>query len=266
MASTGEVAAQVRAACAKGGQARTALEQAEDLAQEAHGILARALEGARHLGADGEQVLAAFTRVVDACKGHYWPLLNEAVKAAESYAARLAAEGMPDPASTAQRPAQSPAQPSRRSSARQAESDDPLVIPNERIEALRQELPPPVVRGSGQKTHGRWIGPDGTVRDIVSGEDSRTDLVNAQLVAKGWEDGTTRDSDIEMKLAAHMVENEVRHATVIINNAPCKGRLSCDTLVPILLPKGATLTVHGVTPTGIRTRIRYTGGAEPWWL
>ncbi|WP_447009069.1 hypothetical protein ACRAKJ_19580 [Saccharothrix sp. DSM 118769] len=87
------MAVQVRAACTKGGQARTALEQAEDLAQEAHDILSRTLEGARHLGADGEQVLAAFTQVVDACKGHYWPLLNEAVKAAESYAASLTAGG-----------------------------------------------------------------------------------------------------------------------------------------------------------------------------
>ncbi|MGM1058930.1 hypothetical protein [Saccharothrix sp. Mg75] len=35
--------------------------------------------------------------------------------------------------------------------------------------------------------------------------------------------------------------------------------------MPILLPDGATLTVYGINTKGMRTRTRYTGGAQPWW-
>lgn len=106
--------------------------------------------------------------------------------------------------------------------------------PADRVERLRESLPPPVVRGTGQQTRGRWIAPNGRDYPIGSGVDSRSELVNEQL-------------------------------TVVINNTPRKGEYNCDTLVPILLPEGCTLTVYGITPRGTRTRVRYTGGAEPWW-
>ncbi|MFD7656979.1 DddA-like double-stranded DNA deaminase toxin [Actinosynnema sp. NPDC059797] len=228
MASTRDVAAQVRAACKKGTRAWTALEQAEDLAGDAHDMLARALEGARHLESDGEQVLAKFQRVMDACKGYLWPLLNEAVKAAENYADRLATEGTSAPTPTAQRPTQPPrTQPPQRPPTRRAEPDDPPVIPPERIEALRRELPPPVVPRTGQKTHGRWIGSDGTVQQIMSGRDARADLADQQLAAKGMPGQTVRSGDVEMKLAADMAVNGIRHVTVVINHVPCKGRWNC---------------------------------------
>ncbi|WP_433271781.1 DddA-like double-stranded DNA deaminase toxin [Actinosynnema sp. CS-041913] len=262
MAAIGDVGAGVRAACTKGMQARAALEQAEDLAQAAHDMLARALEGARHLESDGAQVLAAFTGVVDACKGYLWPLLNEAVKETERYADRLAAEQAP----TGQRPAGLPAQPQQQPPARQVEPYDPPVIPPERIEQLRRELPPPVVPNTGQKTHGQWIAPDGTVRAVRSGFDQDSALVQNQLARMGMPGGSGRSGDVEQKLAAHMVANGIGHATLIINHRPCRGRDdSCDTLVPILLPEGSTLTVHGQTANGTRTRTRYTGGVEPWW-
>jgi hypothetical protein len=50
----------------------------------------------------------------------------------------------------------------------------PTAPSSVRIDALRAQLPSPVVPGSGQKTHGRWIGPDGTDRPIVSGRDAET--------------------------------------------------------------------------------------------
>jgi hypothetical protein len=78
--------------------------------------------------------------------------------------------------------------------------------------------------------------------------------------------GSGRSGDVEQKLAAYMVANGIGHATLIINHRPCRGRDdSCDTLVPILLPEGATLTVYGQTANGTRTRTRYTGGVQPWW-
>ncbi|WP_433262547.1 DddA-like double-stranded DNA deaminase toxin [Actinosynnema sp. CS-041913] len=226
MASVGDVAAGVRAACEKGGQARTALEQAEDLAQEAHAMLARALEGAHHLEADAAQVLAAFTGMVDACKGYLWPLLNEAVKGAESYADRLAAESTPAPAPTSQRPAQPPQQPPtaqpQQPPARQSEAADPPTMPRERVEAIRRTLPPPVVTGSGQKTVGQWINSaDGTAEPVTSGFDQRSALVQSQLARMGLSAGTRRSGDVEMKVAAYMVANGIRHAEVVVNNTPC---------------------------------------------
>jgi len=145
------------------------------------------------------------------------------------------------------------------------EPDDPPKIPRDRIEALRDELPPPVQPGKGQKTHGRWIGPDGRARSIVSGRDEDAALVDRELQARGMPGKAARTSDVEMKLAARMARHGIKHATVIINNYPCKGDFGCDTLVPVLLPEGCTLTVHGVYPSGTRYYKRFTGGATPWW-
>jgi hypothetical protein len=52
------VAAQIRAACKEAEEARTALEQAEDSAEEAHDMLARALEGSSRLESDAAAMLA----------------------------------------------------------------------------------------------------------------------------------------------------------------------------------------------------------------
>lgn len=180
MALIRDVAARVRAACEKGRQARSALERAEDLAEEAHDELARTLAGSTD--PDVGPMLASFLAVKDGCKGYLWPLLNEAVKDAESYADHLASAShteslRPEP----QRPAQPVAQPPRHPS---AEPDDPPVIPPERIERLRGDLPPPVMPSTGQKTHGWWVGPDGRAQRVVSERDSRSALVQRQLAEK----------------------------------------------------------------------------------
>ncbi|MBW4716990.1 hypothetical protein KZQ38_07430 [Saccharothrix sp. SC076] len=219
-------------------------------------MLARALEGSTHLESEVAAMLSQLTQVADGCKGYLWPLLNEAIRAAEGYADRLTAQGTPTPGLDARQPAQPPQRPP----AHQSEPDDPP----ERIEQLRRELPPPVVPSTGQRTHGRWIGPDGQARPITSGKDARSDLAERQLAAKGLPSRTLRSGDVEMKLAADMAANGIKHATVVINHVPCKGRMNCDTLVPILLPEGATLTVYGINANGTRTRVRYRG-AQPWW-
>jgi hypothetical protein len=253
------VAAQIRAACEKAEHGRTALEQAEDLAEEAHDMLARALAGANHLESDVAAMLAAFVYVRDGLKGYLWPLITEALRAAENIAVRLEGEHrVPAPDTLPVQPAP-PA-------ARGPETPDPPVVPQERVEAIRRTLPPPVVPRSGQRTVGQWIGPDGTAAPITSGFDRRSALVQGQLARMGRPAGSSRSGDVEQKLAAYMAANGIKHATVIINHVPCRqGRDSCDTLVPILLPEGSTLTVHGQNSNGTRIRIRYTGGAQPWW-
>ncbi|WP_352243197.1 DddA-like double-stranded DNA deaminase toxin [Lentzea sp. NBRC 105346] len=100
---------------------------------------------------------------------------------------------------------------------------------------------------------------------MVSGVDDDSRAADERLRRLGLRMRAAKTSDVEMKVAARMIRAGVQHATVLINNTPCRGRLSCDTLVPIMLPEGATLTVHGVNEDGTLFRKRYTGGARPWW-
>ncbi|MBB5958035.1 hypothetical protein FHS29_004643 [Saccharothrix tamanrassetensis] len=252
--------AQINAARDKAAQARAALEHAEDLAGEAHHILAGALAGVVHLEPDTARMPAAFDAVTDGCKGHWWPMLNEAMKGAETIAARVEAAATVSPA------VRPPAQPQPRPApARRVEPDDPPTVPPERIEAIRRALPPPVVPRSGQRTVGQWIGPNGQARTVESGWDQRSAQIQTQLARKGLPEGTKRSGDVELKVAADMVARGIRHAEVVINHVTCKGPDSCDTLVPVLLPEGSTLTVHGINQAGTRTRVRYTGGATPPW-
>jgi hypothetical protein len=143
----------------------------------------------------------------------------------------------------------------------QATPPPPVVSP-ERIESLRAQLPPPVVPNSGQKTHGRWVGSDGVAHEIVSGRDENSVAAWDILRSRGMATRTEPMSitHVEQKLAAHMVRTATQHATIVINNRPCRGRSSCDTFVPVILPPGYSLTVHA--PNYRKT---FTGGATPSW-
>lgn len=81
------------------------------------------------------------------------------------------------------------------------------------------------------------------------------------LAVLGFRRKLTRASDVEMKMAAYMRNHGIRSATLLINNTPCRGPLGCDELVPVLLPEGSTLTVHGAN--GFTKT--YAGGATPPW-
>ncbi|MCP3805111.1 hypothetical protein NLX83_38185 [Allokutzneria sp. A3M-2-11 16] len=123
-----------------------------------------------------------------------------------------------------------------------------------------------MARGRRQKTHGRWIGPDGGVRTIVSGEDERTPQINDTLRSMGCPRvPIATAADVEMKLVALMREKgaddpEWRHFTLVINNRPCRGILGCATLIGIMLPEGYSLTIHAPN-----YHKRIPGGAKPWW-
>ncbi|MBB5954736.1 hypothetical protein FHS29_001306 [Saccharothrix tamanrassetensis] len=263
-ANTGvnDVAGEISKAIDKASKARDALAQADDLAEDAHDLLAVALRGSVADQSNVEQMLDGF-REARADMLTLLRTLDAGRAAAERYLATLTVEGTPRPGPVTQRPAQPPRQPPPD---RAAGPDETLVVPPEQLEALRRELPPPITRvSSGQKTHGRWIRPDGTVEPIVSGRDADADSADERLEKLDMPGRAARAADVEMKLAARMVREGIRHATVVINYTPCRGRFGCDTLVPIVLPEGATLTVHGVTPEGQPFRKRYTGGARPWW-
>jgi hypothetical protein len=65
----------------------------------------------------------------------------------------------------------------------------------------------------------------------------------------------------ETKLAAYIRDNDIRHATVVVNNPACPGTFGCETLVGLILPAGFSLTIHG--PDGYNKTI--TGGLRPPW-
>ncbi len=69
-------------------------------------------------------------------------------------------------------------------------------------------------------------------------------------------------SHAELKLAAHMRANGIRHATIVINHVPCKLDFGCEALLGVLLPEGYSLTVYG-TDGYHRT---FKGGKRPPWL
>ncbi|WP_352231533.1 DddA-like double-stranded DNA deaminase toxin [Actinokineospora sp. NBRC 105648] len=66
----------------------------------------------------------------------------------------------------------------------------------------RLNLPSP--GASTPKTHGRWIGPNGTTRGEVSGKDDKYDQAVAYFESRPGGRVPLRASDVEMKLAVHM--------------------------------------------------------------
>jgi hypothetical protein len=237
---------------------------AADLAEQARDLVATAATGTTQ--EDAEQTCALFTRVSEGISEPEGQLSTLATVAdtIRSYlrsheighetSAVPHAAGAPIPATASPEPQA------------RAAPHDPPTVPAERLDALRRELPPPIKStDSGRKTHGRWIGRGWAAQPITSGVDDDSRAADEHLRQLGIPVRPTKASDVEMKVAARMVRDGIRHATVLINNTPCRGRLSCDTLVPIMLPDGATLTVHGVNEDGTLFRKRYTEGARPWW-
>ncbi|MDQ3403248.1 MAG: hypothetical protein M3548_07620 [Actinomycetota bacterium] len=102
---------------------------------------------------------------------------------------------------------------------------------------------------------------DGKIHAIASGRDEDAVEVWRLLTAAGMRSTTEPmiTNHVEMKVAARMVRQGAHHTEVAINNLPCTGRFSCDTWLPVILPEGYSLTVHG--PNYRKT---FTGGQKRW--
>lgn len=253
MASLGDVGTGLRRVLDKLDQAIAAHHHAAEFAEQARDRLAVA--GFGTLQADVEQTCAVLTHVIEGItepEGQVSTLATIA-DVIRSYLRRLDIRDETGGAST------TPA-----SSVKAGRSG--LVSGSAtRVEALRGRLPPPVRQGTGQRTHGRWFANDGDdVAEIVSGQDAAS--------ARAWELLQATDfpepgapvtvTHVETKVAVTMREKGIAHATVVLNNRPCRDRYGCDTVVPVLLPEGSTLTVHA--PNYRKT---YTGGMQaPWQL
>lgn len=255
MASLGEVEDGLNSVLNKAAEAGTALQTAAELAEDAQQLLLLAAEGS--LQGDIETTNAQFTEVVRGTVELH-QFLGNAISGVESILHSLKLDGTPPTTTAAPQATAPPPEPVR---------TPPESEGRERIERLRRDLPPPVRRGAGQKTHGRWLTPgtgEGNEEPIASGRDRLSALAEERLRELGVRRVPVTTSDVEVKLAVHMTEAGITEATLVINNTVCEGRYGCDTLVPMLLPENSVLTVHEVTDAGVTTK-KYRGGAKPTW-
>jgi hypothetical protein len=238
-----EIAAALSTAEEKATGAGAHFDQAATALGECCQALGQAVQGTgdQALG----QALEALTKLsVEPLK----ELVKRAITTAANYRQSLVGQPPPDP--------QGPAPTTPASSSARKPPEEPADV-----KAARAQLPPPVVKGTGAKTHGRWTSPDapGDLQPIVSGrKDDLYGQTDRYLAEKGMERYSIA-SHVETKLAVHMATTGMTSATVTINHTPCEGDLSCDTLLPQVLPEGATLTVYGTKADGGHTVKTYTG-------
>lgn len=234
VASIEELVSAVRAALARIADARTALLRVA-------GPVAAAGRAFAHLGTGSQQPdlansAARMHTAYEECQQTV-ALLDQAMDLVHGYLAAIA--GVPD--------------------------HEPWKPVRNEVDKLRRELPAPITpaqRGTGRKTHGRWIGTDGAMRPIVSGHDDLAVATDAIFCSFGLP-GLAVADHAEMKVAARLRMEHARtgvpqHATIVLHNIPCAGRRGCVRLLPVMLPEGCSLTVHA--PNYRRT---FTGGMRP---
>jgi hypothetical protein len=234
VASIEEMVSAVRAALARVAAARTALIRAATPVQAAGGALVALGTGSQQpdLPNSATHMRTAYEQCRQAVA-----LLDQATDLVNAYLAAIA--GVPD--------------------------HEPWKPVRNEVDELRRELPPPITaaeRGTGRKTHGRWIGADGAVHPIVSGHDELSRMTIKRLRALGYRRRLTVETHAEMKVAACMAQqydtdHAPQHATLVLNQTPCPGEFGCAELLPVMLPDGCSLTVHA--PNYRRT---FSGGAD----
>lgn len=226
-----EIITGVRSAAAKIAASRSWLQRAREKADDAGQTLARETQGS-----NAHEIQQAMFLFAEAAGGidSVDQVAGRAPAHLDTYIAAI--EGDADPGGSLS--GSSPKQPTPPSAPRTDHED--------RVQRAQQELPPPVTRGRGAKTHGRLLTDDGNSQAVTSGQDEWTEKVNQAVKDAGCPyTPMTAAADVELKVAAQMRATGIRHATVVINNRPCTGRLSCDDLLGVVLPEGSSLTVHG---------------------
>ncbi|OLR94102.1 DddA-like double-stranded DNA deaminase toxin [Actinokineospora bangkokensis] len=120
--------------------------------------------------------------------------------------------------------------------------------PPPHIQEILDRLPPPVPKPNpqGRKTHGRVVG-DPADEVVISGSDSDSAEIWRLLQERGvtvkFKPMTI--NHVEMKVALRMIREGTRKITLVINNRSCPGELSCEALLPVLLPEGYCIEVYG---------------------
>jgi hypothetical protein len=228
VATLGEVREVLRSALDKIAQAIGVAHGAAELAEEARGLVGVAGHGT--LQSDVEEVQELFTKVV------------EGIGEPEGFTSGLAT--VADSIRSFERRLETGDSGTSATTTANSVPSEPGAP--EHISLLRGQLPPPV-RERGQKTHGRWFAPGVGDQEIVSGEGAAADtaaefLESLNMPRRGV---PFIASHVETKLAVHMRNTGIRHATVLINNLPCPGLFGCEALIGMILPAGSTLTIYG---------------------
>ncbi|GAA2666284.1 MULTISPECIES: DddA-like double-stranded DNA deaminase toxin [Actinosynnema] len=241
MASLEDVGTALSNVLAQVTETRTLLVQAGDLAEEAAELVSAA--GTGTLQSDVELTTVSF---LEAANGIFdrAGLIAALDRAEETTYKIMVTLGL---TSTAAPPAQTAPTPSHQ----------------DRLKALRGELPPAVVANTGSKTHGRWFTPHGETHEIISGDDPGARAALQAIRDEGWS-GFGRPivvMHVELKLATHMRNAGIEHATLVINNVPGKLTLSCESLIGVVLPAGSSLTIYGID--GYQRT--FTGGQRAPW-
>ncbi|MGW9028394.1 ricin-type beta-trefoil lectin domain protein [Streptomyces sp. NPDC055722] len=118
-----------------------------------------------------------------------------------------------------------------------------------------------IARDSNGNASGIITSGSGTYRNLTA-------RVNSRLKQWGFASPTARSSDVEQKVAASMLnpDGSTRIASVdLVINHPkgvCDEPLGCDMVLPYILNKGQTLTVHFVDDSGVWNSNVYQGLAD----
>jgi SCP1.201-like deaminase len=243
VASVNEIADGVRAALTTAATARTELLAALDAIEPAAMSYAQLGDGSTQ--PDLPNAAAEARRSADTIR-QALATVDRAIEAARAWLASIAG----------------PAEPMRDATRKPAPPGQAWKLDAITVDRLRNELPPPITateRGTGRKTHGRWVAADGVTRAAVSGRDDWSDYADKVFTGLGRPNLAVAEH-VEMKIAARLRADfertgQPQHASIVQNQEPCRLRRGCTVYLPIMLPEGCSLTIHG--PNYRRT---FTGG------
>ncbi|ATE53019.1 DddA-like double-stranded DNA deaminase toxin [Actinosynnema pretiosum] len=237
MPSLGDVGAALGRVAEVAAGAQACLAQAADLAAEAAELVEAA--GAGSGQTDVVTAAAAFREVAHDADRVVGRDLDAALGAVRRIVERLGTGGEHSP-------------------------EPPPGLPeDDRVRRIKAGLPEPDRAASRVKTRGAWFAGTGPAQPVVSGEDADSAVVHSTLLERGYPlpGAPYVTTHVEMKLAVRMVGEDLRHATLVIDNVPCGLVLGCERLLGVVLPAGFSLTVHGA---GGYERT-FTGGQKPPW-
>lgn len=243
MASVGDVAGTVRRVMAQLDQIRTSLRSAAEPMAAAGSVYADTGRGSNR--ADLAEAAALLRQAYTGC-GQAVQALGAAHAALTRYLVVIGADQVGNGSPVTPHPVPAVDQ--------EPTSSGPWRLSADQVAKLRRDLPEDVSRrGAGRKTHGRWVGPDGVVRSIISAVDELSRGADAWFRSHGIAPVVHTHCEVKvayrLRLAAERRSGHY-HASLIVNNTPCDDRLGCETLLPTVLPPGSTLTVYG--PAGYR--------------
>ncbi len=256
MAGVEELAASVRTARSQ--LPSTSLEQAA-------GLIGEAVQALTQTGSQQPEVGQAISGLSSAAEGvsGVQQLVNRAGATLSAYLRTVGADAPPDNSASSAPSATGGTATTPQPTSASPRAPDGQRLDREQADALRGQLPPTVPRDNreGKKTHGRWIDENGQAHAVVSGRDEQSEAAWQILKERGIPliAPNASAADVEQKAAAQMVADGRKNMDLVINNVPCPGKWGCDNLVPVILPAGYTLTVHGPG-----WRKSYSGGSSPW--